>query len=151
MMMPVIRVGGDTQKQRPQRGLAEVLYARITARALGAGDLERPALFDFEPDRFRNLYQIAHSELRWKSGITPHVARSKYRFPNTGGPPSWRAGRTSAFPSSPPCPASSPAPGANVVILGENARGHGPPPDPRTIRSFTFCSCHGALEIRAGP
>jgi hypothetical protein len=62
------------KKQRPQRGLAGVLYARLTAQALGGrGARKRPAFVDFEPGRFRNLYQIAHSERRWKSGTTPHV------------------------------------------------------------------------------
>jgi hypothetical protein len=51
-------------KQRPQRGLAEVLYARITAQALGeAGAWKRPAYVNSEPYRFRILYQIAHKEL----------------------------------------------------------------------------------------
>ena len=37
-------------------------------RRLGGGGLgKRPAFVDFEPDRFRNLYQIAHSERRWKN------------------------------------------------------------------------------------
>ena len=66
------------KKQRPQRGLAGALYARLTAQALGGrGAWKRPAFVDFEPDRFRNLYQIAHSERRWKSGITPHVAATQ--------------------------------------------------------------------------
>ena len=57
----------DRQKQRPQRGLAGVLYARLyRTGAWGAGGLEAPGVLDFEPDRFRNLYQIAHSERRWK-------------------------------------------------------------------------------------
>jgi len=30
-----------------------------------------------EPDRLWNLYQIAHSARRWKSGITPHVGGTK--------------------------------------------------------------------------
>jgi hypothetical protein len=52
-------------KQRPQRGLAEVLYARITAQALGeaGGAWKRPASVNFEPYRIRILYQIAHKEL----------------------------------------------------------------------------------------
>ena len=33
----------------------------------GFGELRRPASVDFESDRFRNLYQIAHSERRWKN------------------------------------------------------------------------------------
>ena len=32
--------------------------------------MDRSAFVNFEPDRFRNLYQIAHSGRRWKSGIT---------------------------------------------------------------------------------
>ena len=31
--------------------------------AWGRGSRKRPAFVDFEPGRFRNLYQIAHSEL----------------------------------------------------------------------------------------
>jgi hypothetical protein len=66
-------------KQRPRRGLAGVLYARThtaRARALGGRGLEsaRHAL-TLGRDRLRNLYQIAHSERRWKSGITPMSKR----------------------------------------------------------------------------
>jgi hypothetical protein len=66
-------------RRRPQRGLTGVLYARLTAQALEERGLgKRPASVDFEPDRFRNLYQITHSaRRRWKSGITPHVGRTK--------------------------------------------------------------------------
>src|ERR1700730_965059 len=56
--------------KRPQLGLAGVLYARIPHGRWGAGGLKAPGIFQFEPDRFRNLYRIAHSERRWKSGIT---------------------------------------------------------------------------------
>jgi hypothetical protein len=50
-------------RQGPQRGLAGVLYARLTAQALGGrGAWKRPAFVDFEPGRFRNLYQIAHKD-----------------------------------------------------------------------------------------
>ena len=38
--------------------------------AWGAGGLKAPGIVNFEPHRFRNLYQIAHCERRWKSGIT---------------------------------------------------------------------------------
>ena len=52
----------DTQKQRPQRGLAGVLYARIPHGRLGGGGLKAPSIVNFEPHRFRNLYQIAHKD-----------------------------------------------------------------------------------------
>ena len=68
---------------RPRWGLVRT-YA---ARALGSGGLESArASFQFEPDRFRNLYKIAHSERRWKSGTrsgfpaitSPHTFHSSF-------------------------------------------------------------------------
>ena len=42
----------DTQKQRPQRGLAGVLYARIPHGRLGGGGLKAPSIVNFEPIAF---------------------------------------------------------------------------------------------------
>ena len=52
---------------RPRWGLVRT----YTARALGSGGLESARHF-FNLNRivFGNLYQTAHSEWRWKSGIT---------------------------------------------------------------------------------
>ena len=67
---------------RPRWGLVRT----YTARALGSGGLTAPGIFQFEPDRFRNLYRIAHSEAaveKWdnsRSGIpaitSPHTFHS---------------------------------------------------------------------------
>ena len=50
---------------RPHWGLVRTLNR---TGAWGAGGLgKRPAFVDFDPVHFRNLYQIAHSERRWKN------------------------------------------------------------------------------------
>jgi Transposase IS116/IS110/IS902 family len=79
-----VAAAGDRHGFEPQLGLAGVLYARIPHGRWGAGGLNALISFKFEPDRFRTLYQIAHSERRWKSGITSpsgnhqlHTFRSK--------------------------------------------------------------------------
>ena len=67
----------DKNKDPSEASLRSCTHV-LPHRRLGSGGAwKRPAFLDFEPDRFRNLYQIAHSERRWKSGITPHVASTQ--------------------------------------------------------------------------
>ena len=51
---------------RPRWGLVR----SYTARALGSGALESARHFSICAGSFSELYRIAHSERRWKSGIT---------------------------------------------------------------------------------
>jgi hypothetical protein len=82
----------------PQLGLAGVLYARIPHGRWGAGGLKALGIFQFEPNRFRNLYRIAHSERRWKSGITrvPAFRQSRALTPSIAAPAAWRCWRRCA-------------------------------------------------------
>ena len=63
-------------QQGPRRGLVRTSYC-AGARRVGG---KAPGVAYNQPDRFRNLYRIAHSEQRWKSGTTSpslHIFRSR--------------------------------------------------------------------------